>query len=493
MRLFVAVVLTTLAAVPAVAQDAPPEAADGLTLAEAVALAQRRSPDIRRAASQTDAAALAVRGARAGRLPSLGLTVTPAQQYGLSFDQTTGQLVSQTVETMNVGLGGDLRLYDGRRTRYAVEQARLEQDAAAATAERTGQTVALDVAQRFLQVLLDRELIGVQRASLAAAWQQREQVAILVDAGARPRGDVVAQDAVVAERQSALVAADGALRRSQALLALAVGLDPFAPPAFVGPDLAAIEASGLLDDRPRDGAALLAAARLRRADVRSQALRVEASQAAARAARATSRPTLDLGASFGTGYSSLQQRIADPDAPVPEVPVTLSDGTPVLVGGSPFTIPGGSPDFERTPVFNQFGDNRSGRIGLTLSVPILDRAARTRAVAEAQLRTLDLLAEADALDRQLATEVVSAAIDAETATAQLAAAEVQLGAAEAALAVERDRYDAGAGTLYAIAEAEARRTEARSGRAQAAYGLVFRQALLALATGDPDALTSLLD
>lgn len=492
MRLFV-VVLAALAVSPVRAQDTPPEAADGLTLAEAVALAQQRSPDLRRAASQTDAAALAVRGARASRLPSLGLTVTPAQQYGLSFDQTTGQLVSQTVETMNVGLGADFRLYDGRRTRYAVEQARLEQQAAAATAERTGQTVALDVAQRFLQVLLDRELIDVREASLQAARQQREQVSILVDAGARPRGDVVAQDAVVAERQGALVTAEGALRRSQALLALAVGLDPFAPPPIVGPDLAAIEASGLLDARVRDGAALLAAARLRRADVRSQALRIEAAQAAQRAARATSRPTLDLGASVGTGYSSLQQRIADPTAVVPEVPVTLPDGTPVLIGGSPFTLPTGTPDFEQTPLFNQFGDNRSGRIGLTLSVPILDRAARTRAVAEAQLRTLDLVAEADALDRQLTTEVVSAAIDAETAAAQLSAAEAQLTAAEAALTVERDRYDAGAGTLYAVADAEARRTEARAGRVQAAYGLVFRQALLALATGDPDALTSLLD
>ncbi|HEX8386409.1 MAG TPA: TolC family protein, partial [Rubricoccaceae bacterium] len=164
-----------------------------VTIAEAVRIALDRSPDLARAAVADRSAALAVRSAQAERLPSLALQVSPAQQLGLAFDQTTGQLTSQSVQTVNLGVGADVRLFDGRRARYAVEGARLDREAAAVGVERTEQQVALDVAQRFLQLLLDRELVRVQAGQLAAAESPRAQVSGLVEGGARARGDLLAQ------------------------------------------------------------------------------------------------------------------------------------------------------------------------------------------------------------------------------------------------------------------------------------------------------------
>ena len=77
-----------------------------------------------------------------------------------------------------------------------------------------------------------------------------------------------------------------------------------------------------------------------------------------------------------------------------------------------------------------------------------------------------------------------AVVEVQTARARLAATEVQVAAAAEALRVERDRYALGAGTLYDVAEAQARLAEAESDQAQAAYELAFRVALVRLAVGD---------
>ena len=487
-----------LLAASAAGQTARAQTADApgqtVTIADAVRIALDRSPDVDRAAIADRTAALAVRGAQAGRLPAVALQVGPAQQVGLGFDQTTGQLSSQSTQSLNVGLSADVRLFDGRRTRYAVEGARLDREAASVSALRTEQQVALDVAQRFLQLLLDRELVGVQAGQLAAALSQRAQVDALVEGGARARGDLIAQDAVVAERRAALVEAEGAVARDEALLVQATGLDPLSAPRFVGPSLDALEAAGALDYTPPPLAGLLAAARETRADVRAQALRIRSAEAAVGVARAQGRPTVDVQARVGTGYSSLQQRLADPDAPPVLVPVTLPDGTPVLVGGQPFTVPAGQGDLERTPFLIQGADNRSGSVSLSLVVPIFDRYAARRATEEALVRTDDARLTRDALVRQVDADVQTAAVEARTAAARLGAARVQVEAATAALRVERDRYELGAGTLYAVAEAQTRLAGAESARVQAAYGLVFRAALVRLAVGDltPEALAASL-
>ena len=350
--------------------------------------------------------------------------------------------------------------------------------------QRTEQQVAVDVAQRFLQLLLDRELVRVQTELLSAARGQRELIERLVAGGSRARADLIAQDAVVADRRAALVEAEGAVRRDRALLVQAVGLDPLSDPQFAGPSLDALQAAGALDYTPPDLARLLAAARSNRADLRAQALRIRSAEASVGVARSQGRPTIDVQASAGTGYSSLQRRLADPNTAPVGVPVTLPDGSPVLVGGEPFTVPGGTPDLERTPLFIQGADNRRASVGLSLVVPLFDRYAARRAVQEAVVRTDDARLTQDALRRQVDADVQTSAVEAETAAARLAAARVQVDAAREALRVERDRYELGAGTLYAVADAQSRLAQAESSRVQAAYGLVFRAALVRLAVGD---------
>ena len=469
---------------PVVTADVPAPAGPEVTVAEAVARALDTSPELARAALARDGRALAISAARADRLPLVTAQVSPQQRYGLTFDNTIGDVTSQTTESLNAGVGAQVTLYDGGRRRARVAQARLERDAAQADLARAREQVALDVAQRFLQVLLDQELLTVQAERLAAAETQRARVSELLEAGAVPRGDLIAQDAVVARARTAVVEARGAARRDRAALVQAVGLDPLVDYAFVGPGAEALAA--LAGDAIRTPLAeLLARAQAQRSDRARAALDLRAAQAGVGVARAASRPRLDASANLGTGYSSLQQRLVDGSEPT-LVPVTLADGSQVFLGPDPLTFPVGGTDLERTPFGAQLSDNRSGSIALTLSVPLFDRFETRRATEQARIASADARFRLDALDRQIAAEVQQAVVEAETSAARVTASQAEVAAAREALRVERDRYALGAGTLFTVAEAQTRLAEAQSGLAQAAYNLAFRRALVRLAVGDVD-------
>src|SRR5690606_30253470 len=352
------------AALSATAQEAPPRV---ITFDEAIRLGLARSLDLREATVGDEAAALNVERARADvlPLPLIEASVQPTQRYGLAFDQTTGQLTSQTSESVNVGLSASVNLFDGFRDRRALEQARIERTAAGLTLERTRQQVAFDGASRFLQVLLDAQIGRIREEALAAQRAQVAQGEALVEAGTRARADVYSQQAAVAEAEAALLQAQQAVELSKTQLIQVLQLDPFGDYVFTAPPLDEED----LAAEPVALEPLLRATYERRPDLRARARQIEAAEAAVGVARAGMLPRVDLFGSVGTGYSSLQQRAVDGTGGTTLVPVTTTGGETVLVGGEPFLFPlQTAPELEATPLFTQFADNRGGSLGLSITV-----------------------------------------------------------------------------------------------------------------------------
>ena len=456
-----------------------------ITFDEALRLGLERSPDLRLARVNDEAAAYNVQSARADALPLPFVTasIQPTQRYGLAFDQTTGQLTSQTSESLNLGVSAQVDLFDGGRNRRALEQARLQRSASTFSLERTRQQVAFDVASRFLQVLLDDEIVGIRREDLAAQRQLLMQIQALVEGGVRAEADAFSQRAVVAQAELALLQAEQAVELSKTRLVESLQLDPFGDYAFVAPsvdpDRLVVEEVSL--------DALLRAAYERRTDLQAQAQRIAAAEAGVGVARTGRLPSVGLSLGYGTGYSSLQQQIIEGTGGTVLVPVTTADGAPILLGGEPFEVPvQTAPDLETAPLFSQFRDNRGGNLGLSISIPLFDRYQTRRQVQLAQIQADQEEIALDRLRQSVATEVRQAVIEYRNAAKQLDVTAVQVEAAQAALDAEQARYELGSGTLVALEQARARLVEAQASRAQAAYNFVFRRKLIDLALGDLD-------
>lgn len=442
------------------------------------------SPDIQDARLGDDAASLNVSSARADALPLpfVSASVTPSQRYGLAFDQTTGQLTSQTSESLNLGVNASIDLFDGFRNSRLLEQARINRSVATFTVERTRQQVVFDVSSRFLQVLLDSEIVAIRTENLDAQRQLLDQVDALVEAGMRARADLFAQQAVVAQAELAMLQAQQAVDLATTRLVEALQLDPFGDYLFTAPtvDPASLTEEAINLD------VLLRAAYERRPDLQAQDRRIEAARSGIGVARSGRLPTITLSGGYGTGYSSLQQQLVSGGETI-LLPVTTASGEAILVDGDPFQFPSQTPAVvETSPLLDQFSDNRGGNLGLSISIPLFDRFQTRRQVQQAEIEVRRAEIQQDRLRQSIATEVRQALIDYRNAAKQLEVTAVQVAAARAAVEAEQDRFELGAGTLVALEQSRARLVEAEASRAQATYQFLFRRALIDLAQGTLD-------
>jgi outer membrane protein len=491
LRLFLkaAVVLlavTPLASTPTAAQEVSTGEQE-VTFDEALRLALQQSTRIRRAETGVSAAGEAVEFARAAFLPDLSATIQPTRRFGLSFDQTTGSLQQSTSDAMTASVSTSLNLFNGFRDSAELSRRRVEREAGQFTLKRTREDIVFTVAAQFLAVVLDREIISIRSEALAAQVAQLERVEQLVEGGVRPRADLLAQAAVLAEAELAVLQAESALDLSETELVRTLQLDPRGQYRFVAPSLdGMVEAPETLDLQR-----MIDVAYERRPDLRAQELQVRAAEEGVRVASSGYYPRINAFASVGSSYSSLARRPIE--GTVSELPVTTQSGEAILVGGVPLGFPVG-PTFESTPFGDQFfTENRSGAVGISVAVPIFDRFVTRSQVRQARLAVENERILQAQLAQDVAVEVRQAYLDYRNVEKRLEVAGRQVDASRAALAAEEDRYDLGVSTLVELTQARARMVEAESVLAQATAQYVFQRRRLEYTAGLIDPTIELFD
>ncbi len=481
-RLGTFLILGLLVAGTAVAQQAPRE----ITFDEALRIGLEQNTTLRQATTAAEARSLDVSLNRSAFLPSLSASVRPVQNYGLTFDQTTGQLEQETTEQLNASVSANLNLFNGFRDQASLRQARVQREASEFSLGRARQDVLFNVANQFLQVLLNQELVAIQEQNLEADRVQRDRIEQLVEGGVRARADALQQEALVAQRELQVLQAEAELELAKTRLVQVLQLDPFGNYTFVAPSLESFS----LQPEGYDLEMLLTSALDRREDLRAQELQIEAAEEDVRVARSGYYPTVNLFGSYGSGYSSLATRSIGESF---EIPVTTEGGEAILVGGEPLTFD--SPlARENTPFSDQFfTDNRGGSIGLNVNIPIFDRFVTRSQVQQARLRAENQRIALDNLRQDVALQVRQGWLDYQNAAKRLDVTARQVAAAQAALDAEQERYDLGVSTLTELTQARAAFVEAQSSRAQAVAQFVFQSKLLDYAVGTLDPSARLFD
>ena len=336
-----------------------PRGAVSLTLPDAVRLALVRSPDLERAGYTVQQRALDVREANAAGDPTLSVSAGPTfrlsrtyetnffgiPQGGDSLGAVSLGVGNRAVFGVTAGANLDLPLLDGGARRANRAAATRILDAARLDLSRTAEDVARLAAAQYVQALQADALIAVEDTSLAADRALLDRVQAEYDVGNRDIGDVLQQRSAIAQGEVRLATA----RRNAAVARLGLRQSLRLPP---GTALALVPAADDLLPLPAlDVPALVAQALRERADLTAQAVRIDAARFDVRSARAGRAPNLSLGAQAGTSYSSF--------------------------------------DDNRGAVGQVFNVNPNSSVGLTLSVPILDRGRTRRAVERAEVAVAD--------------------------------------------------------------------------------------------------------
>ena len=420
-----------------------------ITFDDAIRIALDQNYQIKQWSNSVRLAEIDVSSARAAFLPTFNMFSSGGRSYGLSFDTNVGELRTTANDRFNVGASTGITVYNGFADVAALRQSQLSLTASDLNLERGRQFIVFTVAGQFLNYVEQREQILVQQENLVAQQQLLSQIEEFVRAGSRPMSDLYQQRAAVASAELAIIEAERMSQIAEANVIQTLQLDPLGSYVFEVPDESVLSLSPgdyILD-------ALITDALGRRADLRAGELNIDASWQGVRRVKAARMPSLRLSASASTSFNS---------------------GIPVDFG-------------------NQFENNRSESISLSLNVPVFNRRQTSSTLQRAYVQYENARLDLENQRQQVGVEVRSAYLDYVTAEKSLQVTEQQLLFREQALEAARERYNVGAGTLVELTQAQTEFVQASSERVRARYTFFIRKRLIDYYTGVLDPTRPILE
>ena len=437
------------AATAACAQGAAPESpgqspAAGIpwTLDDCIGFAQRNNLDVQRRSLQVEKSDVELSTAKYSRLPDLNASVGADAAFGrvLSSDNTY-QTKNQTSGSLNVS--ASVPLFQGMRINHQIKAGKLDLAAAVEDLERAREDVAIHVMTLYLEVLYNKEMVGVAERQLTLSTQQAERSRALAAAGKQPESTVYESDALVASNRMTLTQARNDLQLALLNLSQALNRESAAgfdivDPALDSVALAALHRLGSADD-------VYAYAAENRPHIRAERLRLESSEHSAAIARSALYPSLSLSGGYGTGvYSADQDKF-----------------------------------------WTQMRHNSREYVGVSLNVPIFNRRATRNSIRTAQIAVRSQQLAVTEAERELRKLIELAWYNADASYAKYRSAEAAAASARIAFAYEERKAEAGRSTVFDFNDAKTRMEKAEAAAVQAKYEFVFRSKLLDFYRGKP--------
>ncbi|HLJ61145.1 MAG TPA: TolC family protein [bacterium] len=423
---------------PTSAQGQAPSAPAGpaLTLDQAIQQALAQNPQVTAAQQALAAAQQGITIARTGLEPTVSLN--GSGNYGTTSGTTvtsTGvaQVLPSVQGTGSVSFVGSVPLFDGGRTSAEVGSATAGVAIAEAALRLTQQSIALQTATAFFNVLSAEKLTDVRQAQLKQNQDQLAQTQAQVKAGVAAQSDVIQVQSQVAQAQVNLLSAQAQIATSKAALQALLAADvagavevqaPAAPPAAVA----------------GSGATAVQQALANRPEVAQAQAQVQSAQSGLDLARVNAGPQMSL--SINTTYT----------------PASTNSNLTNNVG---------------------YG------LGGTVSLPLYDSGKGRAEVQQAQATLQSAQASLSAAQLSVRQDAYQAYLNAVQAAANLTATATAAAAADAALQVAQGQYRAGVGTILNVTTAEANAAQADVNAVSAVYSYQTALATLLHAEGLP--------
>lgn len=419
--------------------------AQGWTLDSCISYAQQQSYSVIRANMAVKNAEIAERSARLAMTPSVNAGIGENLSFGL-VEGANNIRENRTQSTTSFNASVSMPLFTGLRISNQIKRTGAELQAALAEVETAKENVELNVITYYLQAIYYREMQSVQKQQLALSEQLFERTQLLVAEGRKSESELYEVEAQVAQNRQALTEAENSYRL--ALVDLCQLINYKDVEGFVSEMSDLSDQSDLSDMSDSQFSTLLptpddvfAHAVANRPSIEAQRNRVASAEFAVKETKAEFYPQLNLNASWGTGYYH--------------------------------TFNGNNPAFG-----NQFVDNGSEVIGLSLNIPIYNRMQVRHAVKRQQIALDEArLSEQEITDR-LYKDIQSAYYNALAAQEKHTAAQKSRESAAKAFEFAQSKYELGRLSTYEYNEAQTRLYRAEAELTQAKYEYLLRTRIL---------------
>lgn len=404
------------------------------TLERCVAYAQEHNITLRQQENQTRQRELDVSTARNARLPDLNAGASESFSFGrgLTADNT---YTNNSTNSTSLSLSTSVPLFTGGRIPAQLRLARLNLEAATADLTKARESMALQVAQQYIQAVYGEELVAVARRQVSIDSLQVERLKALLANGKASRAELAQQEATLAASLVTLTTTES--DRRLALLNLSQLLElPTADGFTVAMPTTAPAAAAL--PSPDD---IFAEAVGVKPEIAVEQLRLKGTECSVQIARAALYPQLSLNGNIGTNYYKTS-------------------------------------GFHGDSFGRQFKNNFNQGIGLSLSIPIFNRLQTRNSIRSARIDSDNQRLALENAKKTLYKEIQQVWQNSVNADARLASSLVAKQSSTEAFELVKAKYENGKATVTEFNEAKNTLLKAESDATRARCECLYQRSLI---------------
>ena len=432
---------------------------------------------------------LVLNQSRADIYPTLNAYGGYTNLWGRSIDPTTNLFATQRIQSVGFSGSSNFTIYSGFRKRNTINQDKSTLLASNYDLQTDKDNVMLDVANAFLNVILDTELLENAKVQLNTTQTELETTSKQVKAGALPYSNELDLQAQVESNKVQVISAENDLRIAKLRLKQLLLIPSEEPFDVKIPDLS--DAAFVAELLPPDQ--VYATAESIMPQIKSADMSLQGAKYGIRIAKSYLGPTLSLSGNIYSNYSSAANRrrfLADPSGSttIQTIPIgyfinPLDNTTriPVLADTE---VPAGQ-YVDNYPVFDQFKDNLSQSVQLTLNIPIFNGFQSRTAYQRAKIMSERAEVQAKQVRLQLRQNIELAYNSALAADKTYEASQKQVAYLEESFRATQKSYDLGARSYIDYQVASNNLFRAKSDLLRSKYNFIFTQKVLDFYIGKP--------
>lgn len=168
-------------------------------LEECIQYAIDHNLEVKQQLFELEDAKIATSNAKGNYLPNLSASARNTWSSGLSNNALTGGLEFNTIRNSSYGLNSSIPIYNGMQNYHTLQQAKLQEISNQFSIEKAKDDIKLNVANSFLELLLQKENIGILKTQYEFSLEQLKRTKEMVALGTLPKGDEIQLEATVAK------------------------------------------------------------------------------------------------------------------------------------------------------------------------------------------------------------------------------------------------------------------------------------------------------
>ena len=386
-------------------------------------------------------------------LPTVSGSVSNSASFGQS--QYVNTIVRNDNFSNNANIGANIQLYNAGRIRKTAEKSQYDLTASLLDTEKTKNDVSLQVAQLYLQILLNKEVKKITDESVNNAEKVLNRAKITTEVGTTAKTIEAEATASLAREKQRQKSAEIDIERSLFNLAMLLQLKEFKE--F---DVQEVPLPSMLAAPLNSTDNIINTAYENQPQVKAAETRILSAQKQIDIAKTQFYPTVSANAGIGTIYFN-----------------NLStDITSTLLTGEVI---------KEKSFFKQYKDNFGQNLGLSLNIPIFNKGNTKLQVEQAKISENIAKNTLEQQKLSVRQDVQKAYFDANANYENFMAAVEAEKSTKLALDFAEKSYEAGRSTIYDLNNARNNYVNAQSTVSQAKYNYIFSMKLLNFYAGIP--------